>query len=85
MDKMREKIVAAYQRLGMTIAIVIIVLLLVSSAFSYSGNEIIRLVGRGYFFWFIFFTVGFGAYNSLKRWRFEKRQSESEEIQDNKP
>ena len=83
MDKMREKIVAAYQRLGMTIAIVIIVLLLVSFAFSYSGNEIIRLIGKGYYFWFFFSMTGFWGYSSFKKWRISKKQSESGEITKN--
>ena len=75
MDRMREKIVASHQLIGRIVLLVIFLLLFVSLGFQYSGNEIIRLIGGGYFFWFPFSMIGFWGYSSFRKWRLSKRQS----------
>lgn len=67
MDKNREKIVATHQRLGQTIAILTMILVIVSMTFYYWCSGIINLIGKGYWFWFFFSMIGFWIYSRLKK------------------
>ena len=78
-DRMREKIVATHQRFGMVIAITTLLLFFTSFIFTYSGVEILRLIGSGYYFWFLFSMIGFWGYFSFRKWCSSKKQSESKE------
>jgi len=74
-----DKIIAARRRFAVIVFVAIFLLIFVSFAFRHSGVEILRLIGGGLYFWYFFSLTGFLAYNSYRKWRINKKLSESEE------
>jgi hypothetical protein len=74
-----DRIKDTRRRFAIVTVVVTFSLLIVSIVFYNSGVEILRLIGGGLFFWYIFSLMGFGVYYSFRKWRSNKKFTKAEE------